>query len=144
MRNLFICVLFATFSLVTHAQSTSDILKQQAAQGVKEGAKEGTTVATEKAADKLSDKIMSKIFDKKKKSNPDNTATNSHQSGGSASGSATTDNNSKQENKDAPQVLRPIASSILFRVIKFLLMMISQKMRSGIFLQHGIQIQAAK
>ena len=101
MRNLSICVLFATFSLVTHAQSTSDILKQQAAQGVKEGAKEGTTVATEKAADKLSDKIMSKIFDKKKKANPDNTATNT-KSGGSASGSATTDNNSKQENKDAP------------------------------------------
>jgi OOP family OmpA-OmpF porin len=102
MRNLFCCVLFTTFSLLTHAQSTSDILKQQAAQGVKEGAKEGTTVATEKAADKLSDKIMSKIFDKKKKSNPDNTPTNTT-SGGSASGSASTaDNNSKQENKDAP------------------------------------------
>jgi hypothetical protein len=102
MRNLFLCVLFVTFSLLTHAQSTSDILKQQAAQGVKEGAKEGTTVATEKAADKLSDKIMSKIFDKKKKSNPDNTATNTT-SGGSASGSAnTTDNNSKQETKVAP------------------------------------------
>src|SRR6476660_6791564 len=103
MRNLFLCVLFATFSLLTHAQSTSDILKQQPAQGVKKRAKEGTTVATEKAADKLSDKIMSKIFDKKKKSNPDNTATNStSNTGGSAPGSAsTTDNNSKQQNKDA-------------------------------------------
>jgi outer membrane protein OmpA-like peptidoglycan-associated protein len=91
--------MLATFSLVTHAQSTSDILKQQAAQGVKEGAKEGTTVATEKAADKLSDKIMSKIFDKKKKSNPDNTATNTT-SGGPATGSANTTDNSKQENKE--------------------------------------------
>lgn len=103
MRCLFLCALFATFTLVSFAQSTTDILKQQAGQGVKEGVKEGTTVATEKTADKLSDKILGKIFDKKKKSSPDNTATNTtSNSGSSAPGSAsTTDNNSKQENKDA-------------------------------------------
>ena len=103
MRNLFFCVLFATFALVGHAQSTSDILKQQAAQGVREGAKEATTVATEKAADKLTDKILGKMFDKKKKSNSDNSATNTtSRSTGSAPGSASsTDNNSKQENKEA-------------------------------------------
>jgi len=95
--------LFSIFTLATYAQSTSDILKQAGAQGVKEGAKEGATVATEKAADKVTDKILGKIFDKKKKSNPDNTATNNtSNSGNSASGSAsTTDNNLKQENKDA-------------------------------------------
>ena len=103
MRNLFFCVLFATSSLVTHAQSTSDILKQQAGQGVKEGAKEATTVATERAADKLTDKMLGKMFDKKKKSNPDNTATNakSGSAGPGSNSASTTDNNSKQENRDA-------------------------------------------
>jgi len=103
MRHLSFCVLFATFALVTSAQSTSDILKQGAAQGVKEGAKEGATVATEKAADKVTDKILGKIFDKKKKSNSDNSATNSTPNAASSgSGSvSTTDNTSKQESKDA-------------------------------------------
>jgi outer membrane protein OmpA-like peptidoglycan-associated protein len=104
MRNLCICVLFSIFTLATYAQSTSDILKQAGAQGVKEGAKEGATVATEKAADKVTDKILGKIFDRKKKPNSDNTATAGTQSSGStASTSAnTTGNNSSQENKDAP------------------------------------------
>jgi len=102
MRNLFFCVLFATSSVVTQAQSTSDILKQQAGQGVREGAKEATTVATERAADKLTDKLLGKMFDKKKKSNPDNTATNAKAgSAGPGSNSAsTTDNNPKPENRD--------------------------------------------
>src|ERR1043166_7290594 len=104
MRNLCICVLFSIFTLATYAQSTSDILKQAGAQGVKEGAKEGATVATEKAADKVTDKILGKIFDRKKKPIADNTATAGTQSSGStASTSAnTTGNNSSQENKDAP------------------------------------------
>ena len=103
MRNLFFCVLFATSSVVTQAQSTSDILKQQAGQGVREGAKEATTVATERAADKLTDKLLGKMFDKKKKSNPDNTATNAKAgSAGPGSNSAsTTGNNPKPENRDA-------------------------------------------
>jgi outer membrane protein OmpA-like peptidoglycan-associated protein len=103
MRHLSFCLLFVTFALVTSGQSTSDILKQGAAQGVKEGAKEGATVATEKAADKVTDKILGKIFDKKKKSNSDNSATNTtSNSATSGSGSVgTTDNTSKQESKDA-------------------------------------------
>src|SRR6476646_3056528 len=103
MRNLFFCVLFATFSTVTNAQSTSDILKQQAGQGVREGAKEATTVATERAADKLTDKLLGKMFDKKKKSNPDITATNakSGSPGPGSNSASTTDNNPKQENRDA-------------------------------------------
>jgi len=94
----------ATFSLVSSAQSTTDILKQQAGQGVKEGVKEGTTVATEKAADKLSDKILGKIFDKKKKTPSDNnTNNNGSNSGNTASNAGTTqDNNSKKDNGDAP------------------------------------------
>jgi len=105
MRNLFLCVLLATIALVSSAQSTSDILKQQAAQGVKEGAKEGATVATEKAADKVTDKILGKLFDKKKKTNSDNNTTNNNSANGSAgtasNTNSTTDNNSKPGNGDA-------------------------------------------
>ena len=104
MRHLFLSAFLIYLSLVGSAQSTSDILKQQAAQGVKEGVKEGTTVATEKAADKLSDKILGKIFDKKKKATSGNTTNNnSARSAGNAPNSAnTTDNNSKNDNGDAP------------------------------------------
>jgi len=89
-----------TFSLVSSAQSTSDILKQQAAQGVKEGAKEGATVATEKAADKVTDKILGKIFDKKKKTPSDKTANNntSGPAGSAPNPATTTDNNVKKDN----------------------------------------------
>ncbi len=108
MRHLFLCAFLVNLSFLGSAQSTSDILKQQAAQGVKEGAKEGATVATEKAADKLSDKILGKIFDKKKKTTSDNTVNNnSAGSAGSAPNSANTaDNNSKNENGDAPSSLK--------------------------------------
>ena len=104
MWNLFLCVLLAIFTLSTYAQSTSDILKQAGAQGVKEGAKEGTTVATEKAADKVTDKILGKIFDKKKKSNSDNSASNNTSNSGptaSTSGNAM-GNSSKKDNTNAP------------------------------------------
>lgn len=102
MRYLFFCVLFIGITLAASAQSTSDILKQQAGQGVKEGVKEGTTVATEKTADKLSDKILGKIFDKKKKSNSTNTPTNSSPSSESTppTSTSTTDNGSKNDNAE--------------------------------------------
>jgi OOP family OmpA-OmpF porin len=104
MRNLFLCVLLAMFTLSTYAQSTSDILKQAGAQGVKEGAKEGATVATEKAADKVTDKILGKIFDKKKKTNSDNNANSNAASGSAGTQSntgSTTNNNSKPGDGDA-------------------------------------------
>src|SRR5207247_8933378 len=96
-------VVSAACACVMHAQSTSDILKQQAGQGVKEGAKEGATVATEKAADKVTDKILGKIFDRKKKASTDNSANNNAASGSTntTSGSVnTTDNNSKKSDGD--------------------------------------------
>jgi len=104
MRNLFFCVLFSIFTLATYAQSTSDILKQAGAQGVKEGAKEGATVATEKTADKVTDKILGKIFDKKKKSSSDNTASPGAPGSGSATSTSanTTGHNSSEENKATP------------------------------------------
>jgi outer membrane protein OmpA-like peptidoglycan-associated protein len=71
---------------MAYTQSTKDILKQQAGEGVKEGAKTVTVDAGEKATDK----ILSKIFDHKKKrkksdlgdsNNSNNTVgTNSNQS----------------------------------------------------------------
>jgi OOP family OmpA-OmpF porin len=103
MRNLFFCLLFGTFSMFSYSQSTSDILKQQAGQGVKEGVKQGTTVATEKTADKVTDKILGKIFDKKKKSNSANTgSTASTGSGTTAPNTGNAEgNNASPENKDA-------------------------------------------
>ena len=104
MRNLLFCVFLAAFALASSAQSTSDILKQAGAQGVKEGAKEGATVATEKAADKVTDKILGKIFDKKKKPTSDNNANNNSASGSAGTQSntgSTTGNNSKPGDGDA-------------------------------------------
>ncbi|HEY1871978.1 MAG TPA: OmpA family protein [Chitinophagaceae bacterium] len=97
MRHLFLSATFAAFTLLARSQSTSDILKQQAAQGVKEGA----TVATEKTADKVTDKILGKIFDKKKKSTTDNSNNNtSSNSANATSSTATTGNNSQKDNAD--------------------------------------------
>lgn len=58
-------VLIATIAFLNNAiaQSTSDILKQQAGQGVKEGA----TIATENTANKVTDKVLNSIFSKKNK-----------------------------------------------------------------------------
>jgi outer membrane protein OmpA-like peptidoglycan-associated protein len=103
MRYLFLCATFAAFTLLSHSQSTSDILKQQAAQGVKDGA----TIATEKTADKVTDKILGKIFDKKKKTITDNSANNSANNNAASTASNNTssspnvaDNNSKKDNGD--------------------------------------------
>lgn len=63
MQKLFFYAAFVTLALNAQSQSTADVLKQQAGQGVRDGA----NVATQKAANKLTDKVLSKIFDKKKK-----------------------------------------------------------------------------
>jgi OOP family OmpA-OmpF porin len=77
MRTLFFYAVFAGFALTAQSQSTNDILKQQAGEGVKQGA----NAVTQKAGDKLTDKVLSKIFDKKNKKNTtdNNTATASTQ-----------------------------------------------------------------
>ena len=60
-----IILLFAAFIFFTNlsAQKTSDILKQQAGEGVKEGA----SIATQKTADKVTDKVLDKLFNRKNK-----------------------------------------------------------------------------
>lgn len=96
MRSLMFCVAFTSFTLISYAQSTGDIIKQQAGEGVKQGA----TVATEKAADKVTDKVLSKIFDKKKKKNTDNSTSNTSASNNAAaSNSTTTTESNPQQNK---------------------------------------------
>lgn len=58
-------VLIASVALLNNAsaQSTGDILKEQA----KEGVKEGAAIATEHTADKVADKLLNSIFNKKNK-----------------------------------------------------------------------------
>jgi outer membrane protein OmpA-like peptidoglycan-associated protein len=63
MRTLFFYVVFAVFALPAQSQSTNDVLKQQAGEGVKQGA----NVVTQKAGEKLTDKVLNKLFDKKNK-----------------------------------------------------------------------------
>lgn len=63
MKTFILIIAAFIFSESLPAQTTSDILKQQAGQGVKEGA----TIATEDAANKVTDKVLNSIFNKKKK-----------------------------------------------------------------------------
>ncbi|HVZ56587.1 MAG TPA: OmpA family protein [Chitinophagaceae bacterium] len=87
MKRIFWCALLTAITVEAHAQSTGDILKREAGQGVREG----TNVATQKAADKL----LGKFFNKKNKNNtpaggPDSSGAGTSKSSGtsvSASGS---------------------------------------------------------
>jgi hypothetical protein len=68
---IFLAALF--FSCSLSAQKTSDILKQQAGEGVKEGA----LIATQKTADKITDKVLDKLFSKKSKNKQTNQSSSS-------------------------------------------------------------------
>lgn len=70
MKFLFISAVLVCFSLTVHGQLTKDIIKQQAAEGVKEGAKN----VTEAAGEKVTDKLLNKLFSKKKKKSKDDPA----------------------------------------------------------------------
>lgn len=63
MKYYSFCVMLLVVTASVQAQTTSDVLKQAAGQGVKNG----TTVATEKTADKVTDKVLGKLFNKKNK-----------------------------------------------------------------------------
>src|SRR5690349_2940147 len=73
MRRLILFALIAVLALQSKAQSTSDILKQQAGAGVKQGA----NVATQTAANKVTDKVLGKLFGPKKQKNTSSTDNNS-------------------------------------------------------------------
>lgn len=63
MKTLFLCAALMGSQLMTFAQATGDVLKQQAGQGVKEGA----AIATQQAGQKVTDKVLGKLFSKKSK-----------------------------------------------------------------------------
>ncbi len=70
MKKLFFLVYLLILWFTVQAQSTSDILKQQAGEGVKEGA----NAATQQAANKVTDKVLDKLFTKKNKNKKDNSS----------------------------------------------------------------------
>jgi len=86
MKIIFLCSAFLGFALASRCQTTGDLLKQQATQGVKEGA----AVVTVKAGEKLADKAISKLFDKKKKPAADQPADANKQADPNKSGSTAT------------------------------------------------------
>jgi OOP family OmpA-OmpF porin len=90
MKYYSLCVVLVVINVSVHAQSTGDVLKQAAGNGVKSGA----AVATEKTADKVTDKVLGKLFNKKKKNAVDTAKSvtpvvNSAAPGTSGSASAT-------------------------------------------------------
>lgn len=94
MKKFILLIATTAFLSNAMAQKTSDILKQQAGEGVKEGA----TLATENTADKVTNKVLNSIFSKKnKKAKKDNStpppspATNNTNSN-AATGNATASN----------------------------------------------------
>ncbi|MGN6800638.1 MAG: OmpA family protein [Ginsengibacter sp.] len=92
---IFLAALF--FSCSLSAQKTSDILKQQAGEGVKEGA----SIATQKTADKITDKVLDKLFSKKSKNKRSNKSSSNavpNNTTAQASPSASNSSNSSSNN----------------------------------------------
>jgi len=90
MRKLFFYALISGLTFHLKAQSTKDILKQQAGEGVKQGA----NVATQKTADKVTDKVLGKLFGGKKQK-----------------GAGTSDNNSTASTSNQDHPLNNTAAS---------------------------------
>lgn len=87
------------FSFGLSAQKTSDILKQQAGEGVREGA----SIATQKTADKVTDKVLDKLFSKKNKNKGSNKSGNGTANTAQASPSVPNSNNATSHNP-SPEV----------------------------------------
>ena len=97
MRRLFFYALISGLAFQVEAQTTSEILKQQAGEGVKQGA----NVATQKTAEKVTDKVLGKLFGPKKQKSNGNTDNNSNSSGTNQNNGTNTSNQTitVQENK---------------------------------------------
>jgi len=74
MRRLLFYALIASLATQANAQSTSDILKKQAGEGVKQGA----NAATQATANKVTDKVLGKLFGPKKQKNTSNNDNNNN------------------------------------------------------------------
>lgn len=92
MKKFILLAAITAFLNNAMAQSTSDLLKQQAGQGVKEGA----NIATQQTANKVTDKILNSIFSKKnkksKKGNSTQPPTTNNTNSNAATGNATASN----------------------------------------------------
>lgn len=89
MKKFILLIATTAFLNNAMAQSTSDILKQQAGQGVKEGA----SIATQQTANKVTDKVLNSIFSKKnKKAKKDNSTQAPSPATNNTNSNATTDN----------------------------------------------------
>ncbi|MDP4151323.1 MAG: OmpA family protein [Bacteroidota bacterium] len=97
MKTVFILLLTITGAGAAHSQTTGDVLRQSAGQGVHDGAQ----MATQQTANNVSNRILDKIFSKKKKAaadsakgkaatNPGGMATGTAAAGGAASASLKT------------------------------------------------------
>jgi outer membrane protein OmpA-like peptidoglycan-associated protein len=94
MRRLSFYAVIAILATQANAQSTSDILKQQAGAGVKQGA----NVATQAAANKVTDKVLGKLFGPKKQKSANGTDNNSTASTSNTSNQQNQQNNSNSAN----------------------------------------------
>ena len=101
MKKYILFIAATAFINNAMAQTTSDILKQQAGQGVKEGA----TIATEHTADKVADKVLGKIFGGKNKKKKDNssqaTSATNNNTGNNTTGAGTANDVLKNNSPDA-------------------------------------------
>lgn len=95
MRTLLFFSTLVVLGSSAMSQSTNEILKQQAGEGVKQGA----NAVTQKAGDKLTDKLLNKIFDKKSKKANSSADDNNTAPGTTQNNSAKTIQENKQELK---------------------------------------------
>lgn len=103
MKKLLLFSLLIVGWVTVKSQTTGDILKREAAQGVREGA----NAATQTTANKVTDKILGKIFGKKKEKNKNNNNNNNsnnssadNQNKNVVTNSNTTVNDATQSGKD--------------------------------------------
>lgn len=104
MKTFIVIIVALAFSHMATGQTTSDILKQQAGEGVKEGAK----VATQDAANKVTDKVLNSIFNKKNKKSKDKTV----ETTAATQNNTNTTNNSPSNSENNVAVNESPASSI--------------------------------
>ena len=75
MKSFIMLLIAFAFFKSAEAQTTGDVIKQQAGEGVREGA----SIATQQTANKVTDKLLGKLFSKKKKDKNANTNGNGTQ-----------------------------------------------------------------
>ncbi|KAA9035520.1 OmpA family protein [Ginsengibacter hankyongi] len=104
MKAIILLITICAFLNIAQAQKVSDVVKQQAGEGVKEGA----SIATQQTANKVTDRVLDKLFSKKKKKNDakDNTNNTNNNITQSAPAQSSAGNNTQEINTpDTPTSL---------------------------------------